>query len=338
MKKKPIVWGIAQETEDASFHTSFNLATSLSDLGLRTVLIYFSSTLLQNHETLPANSCLPLSTYLEKTETPLKDYLVPTQHPLFSLITFTHLSDCITQTQKAKMIEEAKNLDVDCILFYLQGLSVEDTIDFFSTFTHKIVISSANPKSIKKTYLFLQSFVWHTIYRMFSHEPRALKVIQEFKKAKSISKKLTMASFLYFLHREDPHFAYFLKETLHTLSIHVVLSEMQEVNEIQTLYKLQETCYIRLGIKLLFPGTVFHKKLQVPMPETNTSHDSTIFSLNQLSIQRLSYRLLESAIEYESVVKEDHKKVKERLKKLLEIAKNDFSLHERMKNRHKICF
>ena len=81
--------------------------------------------------------------------------------------------------QKVKLISSIKKLDADFIIVDLGAGSSYNVLDFFAISNEGIVMIVPEPAAIQNAYIFLKSFVYRRLQRLFSENPFMSEIIRD---------------------------------------------------------------------------------------------------------------------------------------------------------------
>lgn len=81
--------------------------------------------------------------------------------------------------QKQKLIASIKKLDADFIIVDLGAGSSFNVLDFFAISNEGIVVIVPEPAAIQNAYIFLKSFVYRRLQRLFSDDPEMTALIKD---------------------------------------------------------------------------------------------------------------------------------------------------------------
>lgn len=87
--------------------------------------------------------------------------------------------------QKMKLISSIKKLDADFIIVDLGAGSTYNILDFFAISSEGIVVLVPEPAAIQNAYVFLKSFVYRRLFRLFSENPFMTELIRDATDARS---------------------------------------------------------------------------------------------------------------------------------------------------------
>lgn len=82
-------------------------------------------------------------------------------------------------SQKHKLISHIKKIEADYILVDLGAGSSYNVLDFFALSNTGIVVLVPEPAAIQNAYIFLKSFVYRRLQRVFSGDPRITEMIKD---------------------------------------------------------------------------------------------------------------------------------------------------------------
>jgi flagellar biosynthesis protein FlhG len=82
-------------------------------------------------------------------------------------------------SRKHRLINHIKGLEADYIIADLGAGSSYNVLDFFAVSNEGIVVLVPEPAAIQNTYIFLKSFVYRRLTRLFKDDPAVLKLIDE---------------------------------------------------------------------------------------------------------------------------------------------------------------
>ncbi len=81
--------------------------------------------------------------------------------------------------RKQKLMNGIRKLGADYIIVDLGAGSAYNTLDFFSLSSQGIVVLAPEPAAIQNAYIFLKSFVYRRLQRLFSGDQRLSEIIQD---------------------------------------------------------------------------------------------------------------------------------------------------------------
>lgn len=145
---------------------SSSLGITLSKLNHRVLLIDFDLTGANLHTTFGQSpSSKNLSNYFSG-ETKLMDLVYATEIPKLSLIQgfWDSWSPTeLTLEQTKKLINEARNLPFDYVVFDLGAGPAMSHLELFHQADERILITNSEPTSVEKNYRFIEAFICHSL-------------------------------------------------------------------------------------------------------------------------------------------------------------------------------
>lgn len=106
--------------------------------------------------------------------------------------------------QKEKLIRHITALDADCIVVDLGAGTTFNVLDFFAVSNRGVVVLVPEPAAIQNAYLFLKSFVYRRLSRLFSGDLEITEVIKRSTDLGSPECVKTFSDLCERLHRTDP--------------------------------------------------------------------------------------------------------------------------------------
>lgn len=147
-----------------------------------------------------------LDDFLKGRASRLEEVMIPTGVKGLSLISgageFLGTADPAF-SQKQKLITHIKKIEADYILVDLGAGSSYDVLDFFAVSNTGIVVLVPEPEAVQNAYIFLKSFVYRRLQRLFSGDRRITDMITEATDSRSPGSVRSFSDLCERISRED---------------------------------------------------------------------------------------------------------------------------------------
>lgn len=164
--------------------------------------------------------------------------------------------------QKKKLIRGLATLKADFVVLDLGAGTSFNTIDFFLTTKHGIVITSPTLTSTLNAYLFLKNVIFRLISDSFSRKSPAITRLDEMRKEGTALQRVYIPQLLEQLGQLDPDGYEIFKRNLDSFRPLFVLNMMDNPKDVEKGEKIKRSCQEYLGIEIEHLGVIYRDHLQ----------------------------------------------------------------------------
>ena len=153
---------------------------------------------------------------------------------------------------KKKIIDGISDLDADFVLLDLGAGSAYNTVDFFLTSRHGMIITTPEITSVLNAYSFIKTCVFRLFYRSFPPKSQERKTVTRFIAQKLEGADVSFKSLLEELSRINPESRETLVSRLSRLHPHIVMNMCRSAQEAARGVNLRRITRKNLNIELEF--------------------------------------------------------------------------------------
>ena len=164
--------------------------------------------------------------------------------------------------QKKKLLRGLSNLDADFVVLDLGAGSSFNTIDFFLTTKHGVVITSPTLTSTLNAYLLLKNVLFRLITDSFSKKSPAMIRLDKMRKDGNALQRVYIPKLLEELGALDPDGHAIFREKLRSFRPLFVLNMLDNPKDVEKGDKIKRSCQQYLGIELEHLGVIYRDHLQ----------------------------------------------------------------------------
>jgi len=164
--------------------------------------------------------------------------------------------------QKKKLIRGLTSLDADYVVLDLGAGTSFNTIDFFLTTKHGIVITSPTLTSTLNAYLFLKNVLFRLISDSFSKKSPATARLEELKKEGTSLQRVYIPKLIKELGALDAEGYKKFNKYLTSFRPLFVLNMMDNPKDVEKGEKIKRSCQEYLGIEIEHLGVIYRDHLQ----------------------------------------------------------------------------
>jgi flagellar biosynthesis protein FlhG len=158
--------------------------------------------------------------------------------------------------QKQKVIAHLRKMDADYILIDLGAGTDFQVSDFFSAFSHGIVVCDSLPTSIENAYGFLKNGIIRGLTRLFPGNKEVQAAVLRHSDPASENNTPTIPEMLALLDRRYPEEVRTMKLWLHAKKTFMVLNMVKEQSDLDVGLRFRDLVKRYLGIDILYIGYV----------------------------------------------------------------------------------
>lgn len=162
-------------------------------------------------------------------------------------------------SQKQKLINNIKKLDADHILVDLGAGSTYNILDFFAISNEGIVVLVPEPAAIQNAYIFLKSFVYRRLVRLFTDNPLISDLIKEATDPHSKDSVKTFSDLCERLSREDTRAAERALSEIHSFRPKLLLNMASSKEDMRVVEAFRGAAKTFLSLKTVFIGVLYSR-------------------------------------------------------------------------------
>ncbi len=162
-------------------------------------------------------------------------------------------------SQKQKIINNIKKLDVDYILVDLGAGSSSNVTDFFAAFSNGVIILDGLPTSIENAYGFLKNGIIRGITRLFPGRKDLKSHFQKFSDPHKEDGFATVTEMLGFLNHHYPEETHTIREWLRNRKTFLILNMVKYKEDISVAKKFTAIVKKYLNVNLQFLGYLINE-------------------------------------------------------------------------------
>lgn len=161
--------------------------------------------------------------------------------------------------QKQKLIAHIKKLDAEHIIVDLGAGSSYNTLDFFAISNEGIVVLVPEPAAIQNAYIFLKSFVYRRLLRLFSDNPLVSDAIKEATDAHGKNSVRTFSDLCERLSREDRRSAERALSEIKSFRPRILLNMAASHEDLKVVDAFRSAAGAFLSLDTEFVGAIFSR-------------------------------------------------------------------------------
>jgi flagellar biosynthesis protein FlhG len=158
--------------------------------------------------------------------------------------------------QKQKLISHLRKMEADYILIDLGAGTDFQVSDFFSAFTHGIVVVDSLPTSIENAYGFLKNGIIRGLVRLFPGNKAIQAAIMRYSDPASDQGTPTITDMVSLVERSYPSEVQIMKTWLHAKKTFLIQNMVKEQSDIDVGQRFRELVKRYLGIDILYIGYI----------------------------------------------------------------------------------
>ncbi|MBI1912470.1 MAG: P-loop NTPase [Deltaproteobacteria bacterium] len=162
-------------------------------------------------------------------------------------------------TQKQKLISHIKKLNAEYIIVDLGAGSSYNVLDFFSISNEGIVVLVPEPAAIQNAYIFLKSFVYRRLQRVFSENALITDIIKEATDLRSPKSVKTFSDLCERISREDRRSAERALSEIKSYRPKILLNMASSPEDIKVVEAFKGAASTFLSLDTDFIGTIYSR-------------------------------------------------------------------------------
>ncbi len=243
-----------------------NLAIALADSGSTVVLADLDLGGSNLHLIL-GQTALPksLGTFLNDPEVGFDEILLPTDYKnLFFIPGEAEIPGManLKDSQKRKLINNLRELDVDYLILDLGAGTSYNTMDFFLMSGRGLVVTTPTLTAILNAYLFIKNAVFRIMTSSFKRKTPAGRYLDKLKKDGNTFQKVYLPKLIENVEKIDPESHRLFQERMANFHPRVLMNMVEDPKDIQQMDKLRRSCREYLGLDLEHLGVIYRDDLQ----------------------------------------------------------------------------
>lgn len=240
---------------------SSSLAVFLGHLGKKTIIVDLDVGAANLHTTLGTGlSSEGINEFLSSPSDELQAFARPTQFPNLSLISGSSdiiESADISSADRSRLMSGIFNLNADYVVLDLSAGTHGNTLDFFLTSTHQLVVFTPEPSSIENAYRFLKAAFYRRL-RRFEHQLGLESLLAELMSQKNQHGIKSPADLLRIVNRESPEAGRDLSALMANLNFEIILNQVRSHRDAEVGPSIQNVCSRYFGIPCGYLGHIDH--------------------------------------------------------------------------------
>lgn len=161
--------------------------------------------------------------------------------------------------QKQKLINNIKKLQADYIIADLGAGSSYNVLDFFAISNEGIVVLVPEPAAIQNAYIFLKSFVYRRLSRLFSENPLIADMIKEATDSRSKGSVKTFSDLCERISGEDRRAAERALFEIKSFKPRILLNMAASEDDIKVVEAFRSACKTFLSLETDFAGILYSR-------------------------------------------------------------------------------
>lgn len=161
--------------------------------------------------------------------------------------------------QKQKLIASIRKLEADYIIVDLGAGSSYNVLDFFAISNEGIVVLVPEPAAIQNTYIFLKSFVYRRLQRVFSENPFISELIRDATDVRSAGAVKSFSDLCERMAREDRGSAERAIAEVKSFRPRVLLNMATGKEDLRVVDAFRGAAKTFLGLETEFAGTLYNR-------------------------------------------------------------------------------
>jgi len=161
--------------------------------------------------------------------------------------------------QKMKLISSIKKLDADFILVDLGAGSSYNVLDFFAISNEGIVVIVPEPAAIQNAYIFLKSFVYRRLQRLFADNPFMSELIRDSTDVRSPRAVKSFSDLCGRIASEDRASATRALSEVKAFRPRLVLNMAASKDDLKAVEAFKAAAMTFLGLETEFVGTLYSR-------------------------------------------------------------------------------
>ncbi|MBI5491780.1 MAG: AAA family ATPase [Deltaproteobacteria bacterium] len=161
--------------------------------------------------------------------------------------------------QKQKLISHIKKLGADYIIVDLGAGSSYNVLDFFAISNEGIVVLVPEPAAIQNAYVFLKSFVYRRLSRLFSEDKRISEMIKEATDARSPNSVKSFSDLCGNLAAEDRDAASAALAEIKSYRPKLLLNMAASKDDLKVVDAFRGACATFLSLDTSYIGTLYSR-------------------------------------------------------------------------------
>lgn len=203
-----------------------------------------------------------LEDFLKGRAETLEEVMIPTGVKGVSLISgaggFLGIANPAYQL-KQKLVAHIKRIEADYILVDLGAGSSYNVLDFFALSSTGIVVLVPEPAAIQNAYLFLKSFVYRRLQRIFSADLRTTEMIKEATDLRSPGSVKTFSDLCERISREDMKNAERALSEIKSFRPRLLLNMAASEEDLKVVDAFKGAASAFLGLDVDFAGVIYSR-------------------------------------------------------------------------------
>ncbi len=245
---------------------SANLAIALAKSGKRTVLIDLdlggsNLHLVLGMRTIPAG----IGNVIQQSSVSLEDVVMPTDYPNLLFIPgdaeIPGIAN-LNSKQKLMLLRHIKKLDADYVILDLGAGTSFNTLDFFLSSSHGIIVTTPTPTAIVNAYLFLKNSVFRIITSNVKKKSPGGEYLEQVKKEGIQLQRLNIPMIMQELKKHDLEAYTKISQALQRFQPRMILNMLEDPKDAQKVHRLRRSCAQYLDTDLEHLGIIYRDDLQ----------------------------------------------------------------------------
>ncbi len=168
----------------------------------------------------------------------------------------------VTANQKRSLIHKLTHLDTDYLVLDLGAGTNYNTLDFFLTARHGMVVTTPTPTATVNAYLFLKNVLFRAITARLPRKSSGNSYINSLRKDGEALKRIYLPNLLEKLQEVDPEHYPECAHAVRSLQPRLILNLLEDPKDAEKANKLRRSCREYLGLELEHTGVIYRDDLQ----------------------------------------------------------------------------
>ncbi|AFG38803.1 P-loop NTPase [Spirochaeta africana] len=243
-----------------------NLAIALAQAGKRVVLVDLDLGGSNLHLVLGIHSVpAGIGNVIQQSSVQLNDVLMPTDYPNLLFIPgdaeIPGIAN-LNNKQKLMLLRRMKQLDADYVIIDLGAGTSFNTLDFFLSSSHGIIVTTPTPTAIVNAYLFLKNAVFRIITNNVKRKSPGGEYLERVKKEGTQLQRMNITTIMQQLQLHDPDSYSKVSQALTRFQPRMILNMLEDPKDAQKANRLRRSCSQYLDTELEHLGIIYRDDLQ----------------------------------------------------------------------------
>lgn len=243
-----------------------NLAIALAQSGKRVVLADLDLGGSNLHLVLGIHGIATgIGSMLQQSSLELTDVMIPTDYANLQFIPgdaeIPGIAN-LNNKQKLMLLRRLRKLEADYVILDLGAGTSFNTLDFFLSSSHGIIVTTPTPTAIVNAYLFLKNTIFRIITNNIKRKSPGGEYLEQVKKEGNQLQRMNINSFMQQLLNHDPEGHAKVASALAHFQPRMILNMLDDPKDAQKANRLRHSCSHYLDTELEHLGIMYRDELQ----------------------------------------------------------------------------